>query len=388
MAAVSYLDAWAYMIYNADEEKLPVVDGSIPRIECRSGGKCSQIASDPMNRNWIQGAPPVYLNNEAPLPARALDALACAVRTCCDQANSRFAAIARAAELGQDQITEDNIMSSFTNTPTTTAVLANNNELCSRNLVLSAFTLMQQYEATTASALHRSQGQRMVVSAMDAFLENNDEEGSSGFTDSQIQSLLSVCNTAIENPFLLHHAGPSYHMVTNAAVLLCHLLNGMYAMKGSQGKLGDMETAMFEEALDTLIAVRKLLTIHRRKLPVKLRCHGIPRPSLDALVKAGSSTEENDDEQFPNLRASKPLIDLGETILCACRGCQGFVLMACSPCVAAERAMAAQDRLEVENAREMDAIEHGDLDRELDDFGAEFNLDDDALLGMISQLIT
>jgi hypothetical protein len=387
MAAVSYLDAWAYMIYNADEDKLPVVDGAIPRIECRSSGTCSQIASDPNNKNWIQGAPPVYLNNEAPLPARALDALACAVRTCCDQANSRFAAIARAAELGLDQVTDDHI-SNLRNTLTTTAVLANNNELCSRNLVLSAFTLMQQYEAQTASALHRSQGQRMVISAMDAFLENNDEEGSNGFTDSQIQSLLSVCNTAIENPFLLHHAGPSYHMVSNAAVLLCHLLNGMYALKGSQGSLGDMETAMFEEVLDTLIAVRKLLTIHRRKLPVKLRCHGIPRPSLDVLAKAGPSDEGNGDDQFPNIRASKPLIDLGETILCACRGCQGFVLMACSPCVAAERAMAAQGRLEIENACELDAIEQGDLDRELDDFGAEFNLDDDTLLGMLSQLIT
>ena len=48
----------------------------------------------------------------------------------------------------------------------------------------------------------------------------------------------------------------------------------------------------------------------------------------------------------------------------------------------------AQERLEVEDAREQEALDSGDLDRELDDLGAEFNLDDDALLGMISQLIT
>lgn len=381
------------MMYNADEEKLPSADGTIPTVGCGEGAcAASKIVGDPNNKNWIQGAPPVYLNNEAPLPARALDALSCAVRTCCDQANSRFAAIARAAELGENSISDPDVATSenqLTNTPTTTAVLSNNNELCSRNLILSAFTLMQQYEATTASALHKSQGQRMVISAMDAFLENSDEDGSGGFTDSQIQSLLSVCNTAIENPLLLHHAGPTYHMVTNSAVLLCHLLNGMYAMKGSQGKLGDMETAMFEEVLDTLIAVRKLLTIHRRKLPVKLRCHGIPRPNLDALVNPGSQKgNENGDSEFPSLNAGKPLVDLGETILCACRGCQGFVLMACSPCVAAERAMAAQERLEVEDAKEQEAIDSGDLDRELDDLGAEFNLDDDALLGMISHLIS
>lgn len=382
------MDAWAYMMYNADEEKLPVVDRQAPLVACASNSRQgSQIAGDPKNQNWIQGAPPVYLNNEAPLPARSLDALSCAVRTCCDQANSRFAAIARAAELGETEINIGGTALGQSMSPTTTAVMANNNELCSRNLILSSFTLMQQYEATTASTLHKSQGQRMVISAMDAFLENNDEDGSGGFTDSQIQSLLSVCNTAIENPLLLHHAGPTYHMVTNAAILLCHLLNGMYAMKGSQGQLGEMETAMFEETLDTLIAVRKLLTIHRRKLPVKLRCHGIPRPSLDVLVKP-QSENNNGDEEFPNLNAGKPLIDLGETILCACRGCQGFVLMACSPCVAAERAMAAQERLEVEDAREQEAIETGDLDKELDDLGAEFNLDDDALLGMISQLIS
>lgn len=379
------------MIYNADEQKLPVVDGTIPPVGNSTGSNsCSKIASDPNNQSWIQGAPPVYLNNEAPLPARALDALSCAVRTCCDQANSRFAAIARAAELGETEINSADLApeNQLNSTPTTTAVMANNNELCSRNLILSAFTLMQQYEATTASALHKSQGQRMVISAMDAFLENNDEDGSGGFTDSQIQSLLSVCNTAIENPLLLHHAGPTYHMVTNAAVLLCHLLNGMYAMKGSQGSLGDMETAMFEEVLDTLIAARKLLTIHRRKLPVRLRCHGIPRPSLDVLVNLKSQSTSNGDQQYPNLIATKPFIDLGETILCTCRGCQGFVLMACSPCVAAERAVSAQERLDLEDAREQEAVETGDLDKELDDLGAEFNLDDDALLGMISQLIS
>jgi hypothetical protein len=256
-------------------------------------------------------------------------------------------------------------------TPTTTAVLAHENELCSRNMVLSAFTLLQQYEAATPTS-HKNQGIHLIISAMDAFLDNGDEDETGGFTDSQIQSLLSVCNTVIENPFLLHHGGPTYHMVSNAAVMLCHLLNGMYAMKGADGvqQQGDMEAAMFEEVLDTFIAVRKLLVIHRRKLPVKLRCHGIPRPSL-GLPDEG-----------------KPFIDLGETLLCACRGCQGFVLMACSPCVAAERALAADNKRSVEAAREAQVEAADDMDKELDDLSNDFNLDDDALLGMLSQLIS
>jgi hypothetical protein len=230
-------------------------------------------------------------------------------------------------------------------------------------MVLSAYTLMQSSENQGQS---RNEGHHLVISAMDAFLENGDESIEGGFTDSQIQSLLSVCNTAVENPFLLHHAGPTYHMVTNAAVLLCHILNGMHAMK-STDQFGAMEATMFEEVLDTFISIRKLLTIHRRKLPVKLRCHGIPRPSF----------ESTSDKQ--------PFVDLGETLLCPCRGCQGFVLMACSPCVAAERARAASSRMAVAAAQEAEAVDMADI---TDALGTEFDLDDDALLTMISNLIS
>jgi hypothetical protein len=367
------------MIYNANEKNIPNVDDALPRPEPHPQGNYSNptemkfgvsmsnksIATDPRNQNWIQGAPPVYLNNEAPLHARSLDALSFAVRTCCDQANGRFSAIAKEAE--PDQVSD--IPLDTIHTPTTTAVLAHENELCSRNMVLSAYTLMQQHESS-GKGRQKNEGQHLVISAMDAFLENSDQDGKGGFTDSQIQSLLSVCNTAIENPFLLHHAGPTYHMVSNASVLLCHLMNGMHAMK-STNQFGLMESTMFEEVLDTFISIRKLLTIHRRKLPVKLRCHGIPRPSMREEYEEG-----------------KPFVDLGETLLCACRGCQGFVLMACSPCVAAERARKATTELVVADAREAEAIEMGELDQELDDLGAEFDMDDDALVSMISNLIS
>jgi len=367
------------MTYNADERRLPDIDKSIPppdrpllgmgatttELEYNVKLNPCHIACDSKNKNWIQGAPPVYLNSEAPLPSRALDALACAVRTCCDQANGRFAAISKESKLQLEEIPQDTII-----TPTTTAVLSHENELCSRNMVLSAFTLLQQYEAATPSS-HKNQGIHLIISAMDAFLDNGDDDEGGGFTDSQIQSLLSVCNTVIENPFLLHHAGPTYHMVSNAAIMLCHLLNGMYAMKGAEGvqQEGDIEAAMFEEVLDTFIAVRKLLVIHRRKLPVRLRCHGIPRPCL-GLPEDG-----------------KPFIDLGETVLCASRGCQGFVLMACSPIVAAERAHNAAAKRRVEASREPGVGNMEDADRELDDLSNDFNLDDDVLLGMLSQLI-
>jgi hypothetical protein len=309
----------------------------------------------------------VYLNNEAPLNARVLDAVSCAVRTCCDFANKRFTSLAK------DQGTEfEDIVSE---TPTATAVLAHEDELCSRNVILSAFALMQQDEANKRG-YGKNEGQHVIISAMDAFLEDGDAESDRGFTDNQIQSLLSVCNSVLENPFLLHHAGPTYHMVTNSATLLCHLLNGLYSMKKKK-RFGPMEVTLFEEVFDTLVAVRKLLTIHRRKLPVRLRCHDLPRIPFDR--DESNNTDSADDD--------RPLIDLGETLLCCCRGCQGFVLMACSPCVAAERARAAASRIEVVAAQEIEAMESGALIDFYGDIDNEFDFDDDALLNIFENLV-
>jgi hypothetical protein len=373
------------MIFNANENDLPDVDSTVPpveqtlrvvspsrndAIEEKYGIKIDllSITSDPKNKNWIQGAPPVFLNNEAPLHARVLDAVSCAIRTCCDFANTRFATLAREC----DPTLDDEALFDFRLdiTPTTTAVMAHEEELCSRNVILSAFSLMQQDEANKQGR-GKSEGQHLIISALDAFLENCDPDIILGFTENQIQSLLSVCNSALENPLLLYHAGPTYHMVTNAATLLCHLLNGMHAMKKKK-QFGPMESTLFEEVFDTLVATRKLLIIHRRKLPVRLRCHELPRIPFDL----GISRDED-----------QPLIDLGETLLCICRGCQGFVLTACSPCVAAERARAATSRLDTITAQENEAVELGELTGLNGDFTSEFDLDDDALLALFGNLI-
>ena len=113
-----------------------------------------------------------------------------------------------------------------------------------------------------------------------------------------------MCYTIIEIPLLLFHGGPTYHMASNAAILLCHLLYGMHLMRGPQSSNQDMgETTVFEKIFDTFISVQKLLSIHHRKLPVKLRCHTIPCPSMM--------------EPAPD----KAIIDLEETLMCACHGC-------------------------------------------------------------------
>ncbi len=382
LAAISFHDSWAYMLYNASENKLPDIDDDIPKVS--SSGKSdfstnvekkyqvsvdhTEIAGNPKNQMWVQGPPPVFINNEAPPLSRALDALACAIRSCCDEANDRL-----------DKSTDGNgTDASCPPSVTSLAVTSNEKELCSRNLVLSAFTLIQQSE--DSNGIEKNHGHHLLVNAMDAFLEAGDDEEVGGFTDSQIQSLLSVCNTITDFPYLLYQGGPTYFMMCNVAIMVCHFLNGFYAKELETG-LGEMETALFEEALDSYLAVRKLLNSHRRKLPGLLRCHVLPGVNLLQI-----SRSENGD-------GSAPLIDIGQTQMCATRGCQTFVLMGCSPIVAAERAQAAQLNYEDELAtsnREMQTADDlgAEFDPSLIDLARELDVDDDALLSILGKIVT
>lgn len=360
LAAISFHDSWAYMIYNANSADLPNIDTLIPSPP--SGGNPSldsdveqkyqtsidhsNISSDPLNQMWIQGPPRVFINNEAPPLSRALDALACAIRSCCDHANNQFEG---------------------TNcTPTAKAISNNKDELCSRNLILSAHTLVRQSEETNMNG--KSLGHNLIISTMDGFLEGGDAENQ-GFTDTQIQSFLSTCNTAIENPYLLYQGGPTYSMVSNSAVMLCHVMNALYA-DGDFSPMKDdseMEDALFNEILDTYISTRKILNVHRRKIPALLRCHALPRPNLLRKKDGGDDS---------------PFIDLSDTQMCSARSCQGFVLMGCSPCVAAERAQA----MERKEQPEVEDLGLG-FDESLMSLSNVVDIDDDSLLKVLGKIV-
>lgn len=371
-AAIAFQDSWSYSMYNASESNLPdisvfskpcVSDSSCGSFDTQ--GKCNpaSIACNPNNKMWIQGIPPVFTNNDAPPLGRSLDALACAIRGCCDQANVRFEMMKNAAMATKDP-------NATMSNPAATVIESYKDEYCSRNMVTSARTLLQADEAISES-INKNYGHTLVISAMEAFLENGDGEEADGFTDSQVQSILLVCNMVLERPLLLHMGGPVYHIVSNCAILLCHLLNGMYASISNDKIIcTDMEKALYGEILDTFLSIRKLLHMHRRKLPTNLRCHSIPRPNF---------TENN----------AEVLIDLSETVMCSCKGCQGFALMGCSPCVAAERAQRSQMDQSYIFAREHEG------EKEIDELGRDDLLGlgddaelDEALLSVLAQLIS
>ena len=444
------------MMHNASEDALPEIDGAIPKINNNNdSNSCpartanevmakygcdthpSSVAADPDNQMWMQGPPPVFLNNEAHLISRSLDAFACAVRSCCDQANTSFEGMAKASGvdiLGNGNVDSGNDASSTSTaipttvaipTPTTTAVMANENELCSRNIVMSAKTLLDQHWAVSGDSSPKRHGLNMMVHALSAFLEKDppdpskqaeqlssssvdgNEEGGGGtaggssggeeegFSESQIQNLLAACDIIIQHPLLLHCPGPIYHMSSNAAIMLCHLLNGIHAKCDAASKkskddgtsppppAGDDDTEMmngmsmlFDQVLDTFISMRKILNLHRQNLPPKLRCHGIPRPSGLGPFKKSSESSSKDTQQ-------QPFIELGDTLMCLCRGCQGFVLMGCSPCVAAERTMktALDHALDTNNGEVTDPLRVEGDNGPLEDMA----LDDDYLLDILSK---
>ena len=363
------------MMYNACEDDLPNIDGVIPPLpqidapditydDDKAKLLPSRVVRNPDNQMWIQGPPPIFTNNEAPTLCRSLDALSCAIRSCCDQANERHVKMITSNGKKVPEIQISSV--------TSRAVMANEQELCSRNMVASASALLQQ--ESNRNVVRDFKALNIMLSSMGIFLEDGDEDSNSGFTDNQIQGLLNVCNQFIESPYILWNPGPTYHMMTNATILISHLLNGFHEKKNkeTESNMSDMEAAMYDDLLTTFITSRKIIEQHRQKLPSRLRCHGIPKANLFGDGK-------------------EPLVDLDHIVMCSCMGCQNFVLMGCSPCVAAERAQAAALQRELEMSKSPEFNSNYDKDEyeaELDELGNEFDLDDDTLLGVLSRIIT
>lgn len=325
-AAISYMDSFVDM----HDPSLKLID--------KKSGCCDKGTDDGMMEAPTAGAKqkpeelPIFLNNEAPLHARSLNALAIAMRRCTCLTSQAMHPDGPASSDQQQQ----NQPSGSINA-NGLAVITNDKELGSRNMVLSAYTLIQQ-ESAVRGALH-TKGHSMVIAALDAFLENDEQDSMCGFSDSQIQNLLLVCQTTLEIPVILYHPGNTYHMVTNSAILLAHYLNAIYAIR-QQGEEDEENEVLFEEVMHTFLATRKILQSHRRRLPSKVRCHSIPRVKfLDLMFGV-----ESEEQRYCNGPPPQPeaIVDIGEVTLCACPSCHVFVLRGCGPCVAAERILLQQ----------------------------------------------
>lgn len=381
LSAISLHDGWVYMLYNADEARLPDIDRSFPPLMEFQGRESeaisntdvsetapSKIVFEPHNQMWIQGAPPIYLNTEAPPISRIIDALACAIRSCCDKANTHFDLLTRSSDENGQLIGS---LNPTVISHTTRAVHAQEEELCPRKMISSAFNILEQEKWHNSTK--KITGLQLITQAFDIFLENESSsvsnDGSTDFTDNQIHGLLEVANTIVENPLLLYHGGPTYHMMSNTAVLIGHVLNDMHARQSGLDEMEIVLTVEFEDVVEIYFSLRRLLNNHRGRMPLQCRCHEIPRPNLSA---------------GPGLH----IIDFATIFPCGSRACQGFILNACSPCVAAEREQAAallQRKRDDDNESLVTFLE--EIEPGLNALSQEFDLDDDSLLQVLSSIM-
>jgi len=389
MAAISFQDSLAYLIHNATEGELPDIDDEIPRVgpppdlegfkkEDETSEKYgissapSMVASNPLNQMWIQGVPPVFINLSAPSKSRVIDALACSIRSSLDNSRS----IRKSSDATQEgdrrkrkYVTDTSSIppeaEAKGKTATETAVQNNYEELSPRNLLNEASSLLQSYEENSPSLHNILSGHHLLVSALDViFSINADDPGE--LDDSQIQNLITVLKAIIERPIMLFQGGPTYHIMNNCTIITAHFLNKLY----SEGINFESAKALFEEVLDIYNGARMVLNSHRTKLPPQLRCVEIPRPNLTA-----------------NSKNREPVFDFGKTPLGSCRTWQSRVLPeSISPDVV--KRVRVRAKSSSEDTKSSASSSTNEYERYRSELEREFDVDDKALLLVLSRIIT
>lgn len=364
MAAISFQDSLSYMIYNASEEDLPYIDAEIPRISPpHDVGGMSQIshaekmygisilpsrmASNPINQMWIQGAPPVLINENAPTKSRVLDALACAIRTTLDESKSRQTKepsaqssrgriVSRKRKFLSDAEAKDK-------SPTEWAVEHHPDQLSCSNLLAQASNLLRNDEEVLPSMFS---GHRLLVSALEVIVNMDRESG-----NFQLHSILNVLEGILERPILLSQGGPTYHIMNNCAIFLAHIINKLKA----SGL--DTNSDQFAHALNVYNGSRIVLEKHRSKLPYRLHCHEMPTPNITAAASNGGL-----------------VFDMSNVPLCLSSNCQESVAMGITTAEVARRLVS--NKYDKNNHWQRTESER------------EFDVNDRALLAVLSRIIS
>jgi hypothetical protein len=305
LAAISFQDSLMYMIYNASEDNVPDFGNDIHRfspllrdettIENKYGISIlpSRVASNPINQKWIQGIPPFLINELAPLNSRALDALACSVRSLVDRAKARLGKKITQTKSGRNVCRKRHHLSDEevqVKSVTELAVEQYPVELSSCNLLAQASSLTQCEELSLVSDSIFC-GPRLLVKAVELVLET-------AIKDVQIHNIFTVLEVVMEHPIHLFQFGPTYHIIHSCVIVLARKINEIKR---------DPDSTLFEKALNIYNESRSVLEHHRTKLPILLQCQELPIP--------GSTT---------NIRG--PVIDVSNVSSYFSRNCSGSVV--------------------------------------------------------------
>jgi hypothetical protein len=268
------------MTYNASEDFVPNIDGDIPRVgeleavtltdsekKYGIGTKPSRVASNPINQIWIQGIPPVLINERASSKSRVLDALACAIRSDVDKAKSRQTKeqiqtsaeriVSRKRKFLSDAEAKDKSVTEW-------AVEHHQDELSISCLLAEASDLLTDDNQSSLAYHSIFCGLRLVVTALDIILNTESDS-------LDIESIFNVLESVLERPILLFQGGPTYHIINSCTILLAHRINKL--------QYGDFDSAQFHKVLSVYNGSRMMLEKHRSKLPQRLRCRKLPTPN-------------------------------------------------------------------------------------------------------------
>lgn len=278
------------MLYNSSENFAPNIDEVIPRVseletiellddaikKYDIGMLPSRVASNPMNQYWIQGVPPIFINERASSQSRVLDAFACAIRSDVDKAKSREKVqttrtgrvISRKQRFLLDADAE-----AKDKTATECAVDFHDDEFSYTSILVESSILIAEDEQSLLSHHSIFSGLRLLKTALDVVL--NAEPDSL-----DIRSIFSVLEIMMEQPILLFQGGPTYHIINSCTILLAHKINKLPS--------NDLDSALLlHQALDIYNGSRMTLEKHRSKLPLQLRCRKLPTPSPATIISGG-----------------------------------------------------------------------------------------------------
>ena len=375
------------MIHNASENNLPEINEEMPPVSLPNHSEevkvsdterkygiislPSHVASNPMNQMWIQGPPPVFIDQSGPPMSRAIDALACAIRSSLHEFEPKRSISQSSGGISRTRKNFGNTLSISDGEAKdeTTPKKADKllwEEFSCRNLLAQASSLLQKYEDVSPSVCHTFSGHHLLISALDAvFNMDRDDPGESNH--SEIQNLLSVLKAIIERPILLFQGGPTYHITNNCAIFMAHFINKLHM----DGIGQESAKALFDEVFDVYNGSRIVLNNHRCKLPHQLRCHEIPRPNIFADAKKGEA-----------------IIDLSKLSLCTSLKCQHCIMTGRSFEKVSKRAKMTARAKSVSEDTKSSASSSSEFEGCTFESKEEFDVDDRALLAVLSRIVS
>lgn len=265
------------MIYNASEDNLPEFDNELQIYSSRLDEVStaekkygistlpSRVALNPINKLWIQGIPPIFINELAPPKSRALDALACSIRSLVDRTKSRHETETTQFKRGKNVCRKRQLLSNADvqiKSATEWAVEQHPAELSSCCLLAQASSHLKHCDESSIAPDSIFCGLRLLVNAVQFVLET-------AIKDVQIQNIFTLLDVVMEYPICLFQFGPTYHIIHSCVLVLAQKINEIKHDRGDE---------LFKKALCTYNGSRLVLEHHRNKLPLLLQCHELPIP--------------------------------------------------------------------------------------------------------------